>query len=206
MKDPRGPLIWGVPATLVKQKLSNYQFYTGTIGASVLEVLWKQGEWRHRNEVEEDPTFLQAIPYVVATNIDTGKFLLMRRMPKQTEVRLHGKRYIGLGGHIEQEDTTPGGDVIEAAAWREIKEETSWESGTLEFVGIVAAFGADFPPVNHVHIGVVYHLRTTETKFAGDEADDHEHRWAGREELAAAYPDMELWAQIVCHDYLNLAR
>jgi predicted NUDIX family phosphoesterase len=205
MKDPRGPLIWGIPTAVIKPLLTDRQFYTGSVGDAILDDLRILGDWRHRNEVEEDPSFLQAIPYVVASNLDTGKFLLMRRMPKQTEVRLHGKRYVGVGGHIEQEDTTPGGDVIEAAAWREIKEETGWESGTLEFVGVVGAFGADLPPVNHVHIGVVYHLRTHETKFSGPEAADHEHSWATRDDLRGAYPDMELWAQIVCRDYLNLA-
>lgn len=199
-----GPLIWGVRASVIKPLLDDKQFYTGPVGQAVLDDLATHGEWRDRNQVEDDPSFLQAIPYVVATNTGTGKFLLMRRMPKQTETRLHGKRYIGVGGHIEQEDTTPGSNVVEAAAWREIKEETGWESGTLDYVGIVAAFAPDLPPVNHVHVGIVYHLRTSESKFAG-EVDRHEHRWATRDELMSAYPDMELWAQIVCRDYLGIA-
>src|SRR5574343_244442 len=55
-----------------------------------------------RDEAEEDPTFLQIIPYVVLTH--NSRVLQYTRMKGSGESRLRGKQSIGFGGHINPED------------------------------------------------------------------------------------------------------
>src|SRR4051812_32184934 len=99
-----GPLIWVVPASALSPYLDSRSFYSGQAASRIITVLESNGQWYPRNPAETDPTFRQVIPYVLTTNQSSGKYLLMTRVNKQAEQRLHGKRYIGVGGHIEKED------------------------------------------------------------------------------------------------------
>jgi predicted NUDIX family phosphoesterase len=202
------PRILGATQDFLEDLLDDRSFYTGETAAQILAAIEFEGTWRPRNkETEEDATFRQAIPYVVVTNVKTGQYLLMTRMTGQTEKRLHGKDYIGVGGHIEVEDTAeqfPENGIVQTAARREIAEETGFKRGVLTFAGIVCVTDENAPLVNRVHLGVVYHLHTPDYHIKSDEAGDHAHRWVTGSSLVIAYPNMELWAQIVCHDYLKI--
>lgn len=200
--------IIGVDASAIEDFLDERPFYTGETAAEILATIEYRGAWRPRTaETENDPTFRQAIPYVVITNVVTSEYMLMTRMTGQTEKRLHGKDYVGVGGHVEIEDTAeqfPENGIVQTAARREIGEETGFRRGILTFAGIICITDEKAPLVNRVHIGVVYHLHTTEKHVKSDESGDHAHRWTGPSGLTKSYENMELWSQIVCRDYLKI--
>jgi predicted NUDIX family phosphoesterase len=201
-----GPLIFVVDASLIAPYLDNRSFYTGRDAVEIISVLETSGRWYPRNPAETDPAFRQVIPYVLTSNQSSGKYLLMTRMQGQGEKRLHGKRYVGVGGHIEKEDllTAEKGSLVQTAAWREIGEETGFNTGVLTFVGIICVTDRAAAMVDQVHIGVVYHLHTENDQIVSDEADDHKHQWATGDELKEAYGNMEQWAKIICKDYLAI--
>jgi predicted NUDIX family phosphoesterase len=202
-----GPLILVVATGLLSPYTDNRSFYSGHAASQIMSVLETRGQWYPRNPAETDPTFRQVIPYVLTTNQSSGKYLLMTRMKQQGEQRLHGKRYIGVGGHIEKEDLLAAekGSIVQTAAWREIGEETGFNTGVLTFAGIICVTDRAAAMVNQVHIGVVYHLHTENDQIVSDEADHHAHTWATVEELEQAHGNMEQWAQIICKDYLAIA-
>src|SRR5450432_1186674 len=59
--------------------------------------------FRPRSEVETDPSWLQLIPYVVLQH--HGRIFHYTRGKSGGEQRLHAKRSIGIGGHINPVDT-----------------------------------------------------------------------------------------------------
>jgi predicted NUDIX family phosphoesterase len=202
-----GPMIWVIATSVISDFLDSRSFYTGRNASAIMAALETKGQWYPRNPAETDPTFRQVIPYVLTSNQSSGKYLLMTRMKQQGEQRLHGKRYIGVGGHIEKEDLRDAEkhSLVKTAAWREIGEETGFNTGVLTFAGIICVTDRAAGMVDQVHIGVAYHLHTENDKISSAEADHHEAVWATADELRAAYGNMERWAQIICKDYLAIA-
>ena len=68
----------------------------------ILAFVDSEHEVRPRPEMEEDPSYRQIIPYVVLTRGD--EVLVLRRLKKGGEKRLHGLLSIGVGGHINPVD------------------------------------------------------------------------------------------------------
>jgi predicted NUDIX family phosphoesterase len=179
--------------------------YVDEVGRAIFKLLKHHGVWIERKDAEEDPTYRQVIPYTVVKNTVLNKRLLMTRMSKQGEARLHGKEYVGVGGHIEQVDGEEAGLLCVAeAAHREIGEETGFQNMTLNYLGVICIHGEGASEVDRVHIGVVYDASTTEEKFNTEEADQHNHRWATDDELRAAFPKAEAWTQHVLSGLLKL--
>jgi len=101
----------------------------------------------------------QPIPYVAVTCEDT--VFTMTRLTGG-EARLHGKRSIGVGGHINPCDIESDGvdGLLAAACERELEEELILPAGPhqLEPLGLL---NDDTTEVGAVHVGVVYRLVLT---------------------------------------------
>lgn len=111
-------------------------------------------DFRPRSEVEEDPGFKQLIPYVVFRSGDS--VFCYTRGSSQGEARLHSKRSLGVGGHVDEADADGRAtrDAYEMALRREIDEEVAVGSpGTIRLVGLI---NDDDTPVGQVHLGVVH--------------------------------------------------
>lgn len=186
-------------------QFNKQQMNTLTVGlpaVNILDRIRQNPVWKERSLIEENENYRQVIPYVLIQARETGEFLLSRRTAKQTEVRLHDKYSIGIGGHID----LPAPDKlipcqVYYGAKRELKEETGWtsEGKGLHFQGIILT---NVEPVDRVHVGVLYHtLVNKETPHS--ENGKHEHEWADMERLLQVYGRMELWSQIVFDNYIS---
>jgi predicted NUDIX family phosphoesterase len=196
-----------IPTSKVRPFLeAGRKTYIGEMASEIVALLCEHGVWVERKNAEDDPHYRQVIPYITVFNTDLNKRLLMTRMTKQGEARLHGKEYIGVGGHIDQQsdDEVPALHCLPDAAFRELAEETGFTHGSLEYKAVVCIDGEDASMVDRVHLGVVYEYRTPEKQFITEEADQHKHRWATDDELRAAFPNMEVWSQCVMRDFLKL--
>jgi predicted NUDIX family phosphoesterase len=185
--------------------------YIDGAGVKIVELLREHAVWIDRPKAEEDANYRQVIPYITIKNTVLGKRLLMTRMNKQGEARLHGKEYIGVGGHIDQQQLQPDGEweepglhCLAQAAYREIGEETEFTDVQINYLGVICIDGDGASMVDRVHVGVVYDATTTQEKFGTEEADLHNHRWATDDELRAAFPNAEAWTQCVLRDFLKL--
>ncbi len=145
---------------------------------------------------EKDPTHKQLIPYIVIREHSTQKIYAYRRTPKGGESRLHGRRSIGVGGHIEPGDgdqIAPGLAGYYAALRREFKEEVTTPG--LPLFEVLGFLNDDSDEVGSVHLGVV-HLASVATATSNEE-DHADDGFYTLEELLADIAHFESWSQIL---------
>lgn len=154
-----------------------------------------------RDEVENDPSRKQLIPYVVFRAGD--QIFCYTRGKSGAEARLRAKRSLGVGGHVDEEDAEGRGtfDAYEMALRRELEEEVVVGCpGTLRLVGLI---NDDSTPVGEVHLGVVhlYELDRPDVISQEDALTDAEFVSLG--ELNAQVDQFETWSQICLREFLN---
>ena len=117
-----------------------------------LNLLRENGEFRARQELENDPSYKQIIAQVILRYKD--KYFLHRQV-KRNEERLNSLCPLPLGGHIEQVDSNSD-DILETALERELHEEVDLKSNIVKksYLGLI--YLEDDNPVNFVHVGFVY--------------------------------------------------
>ncbi len=124
-----------------------------------LRVAREEGFFAERRWAETHPEFKQPIPYVAV--LRGAEVLCLTRLGTQGEKRLHGKRSIGVGGHVNPCDArSPGardGDLFACACQRELHEELVLPDAPLPLrpIGIL---NDDTTPVGAVHVGLVFAL------------------------------------------------
>jgi predicted NUDIX family phosphoesterase len=149
--------------------------------------------FRPRSEVETDPSIKQLIPYVVLRCGD--RLFHYRRGGSGTEARLHAKRSVGIGGHINEGDAVGGTDAYSAGMLRELREEVHVGSHTGgEPIGFI---NDDTTPVGQVHLGVVHVIDLVEPNVLPGEAAIADAGFATVEELLTVSEEFETWSQFV---------
>jgi predicted NUDIX family phosphoesterase len=156
-----------------------------------------RGRYLDRTTAEDDPTHKQLIPYVVVR--DAERVFLMHRTDAGGDPRLHGKASIGVGGHLNPVDE--GDDALMSGLRREWVEEleTNWQP-EFELIGLL---NDDSNPVGAVHLGVVFSVQADGRPVDVREHDKLVGAFAGTDELAASWPRLETWSQLVA-DALGL--
>jgi predicted NUDIX family phosphoesterase len=153
-----------------------------------LEAVRSHGDFRPRDEAENDPTWKQVIPYVLLR--DGERIFLMRRTKAGGDERLHDRYSIGIGGHVNPAD----GDIAGGLS-REWAEE------------IDADFQPDFQPigvlnddsnaVGAVHLGLVYDADAGGRSVAIREREKLEGSFATLDEVAAVAERLETWSALL---------
>lgn len=152
--------------------------------------------YRPRDEVEEDPSYKQLIPYCIFRH--EGKLFHYARGTSQGEARLHSKRSIGVGGHISAEDdhaTSP----YEAGMRREIAEEIYLETTYRE--SCIGMINDDVTEVGKVHLGIVHLFDLDEPKVRPRESSMIKTGFADPADLCGDSDQFESWSQI-CLNHL----
>jgi len=172
----------------------------------------EHGFFVERARAETSPQCKQVIPYSVVEC--DGRILVVRRLRKGGETRLHEKHSIGIGGHINPEDLS-GGDVehgarrpdaerergarnpIDAGTRREISEELAVRGAyDIRRVGLL---NDDSNPVGAVHVGVVQVI-SVRGSVEIRERDQLDGRLERPEELAAMLTrgtNFETWSGLL---------
>jgi predicted NUDIX family phosphoesterase len=156
--------------------------------SQTLAAVETHGRFEPRSAMEEDLSFKQIIPYLVLR--DGERWFLLRRTRAGGDARLHDRQSIGVGGHLNPGDVDlPGGLA------REWAEELS-----ADFVPEFRPVGLlndDETAVGAVHLGVVYVADAEGRAVEIRETDKLAGSFATTDEVAAAYPLLETWSQLV---------
>lgn len=158
-----------------------------------------------RGDVEDDPSLLQPIPYVVVTRgtADRREVFAYTRLGGGGEHRLHGRVSIGVGGHMNHLfDEVSLGRVVREEATRELEEELAFEdhSGApapppeARLIGLI---NDDSGPVQRVHIGLLALAEVPEgVTVSVRETEQLEGSWVTLPALAAGEmrARMEEWS------------
>ena len=190
--DPQVEHVLVVP-TLLFHELGYFQGFHARV-ERYLDTLLDPAHtsFRPRNEVEEDPSYKQLIPYCIFMH--AGLVFHYRRGKAGGEGRLHSKRSIGIGGHISSTDSLHGDRRYQEAMHREISEEVILESGFSDrCVGLI---NDDETPVGRVHLGIVHIFDLDSAKVLPREESILETGFAQPAELLQACAEFETWSQI----------
>jgi predicted NUDIX family phosphoesterase len=159
----------------------------------------KNHSFLDRDIAEYDYDYRQIIPYIIVKNEDS--YLLLKRLNKQTEKRLHGKYSLGVGGHINPDPSNKYENVIMSGLYRELNEEISIkEPFELTFAGVINNQTSD---VGKVHVGFLYILEASSLDFEVLEKEKMTGEWVTQKELTAYYEYLEGWSQIVFDNYIK---
>eukprot|EP00904_Undaria_pinnatifida_P001936 jgi/Undpi1/11743/HiC_scaffold_37.g14038.m1 len=162
------------------------------------------GRFESRPVAEEQPAWKQPIPYC-GVRCGDDVFVVQRRKGG-TEQRLHGKKSIGIGGHVGPEDGAPGDpELLIRALQRELREELFLPSEipTPRFLGLI---NDDSNPVGSVHVGLAFELQLAPTQAVTNPQDLCEvretsvlaggfRRLVGSEDLWQDLAEFESWSQ-----------
>ncbi len=163
-----------------------------------LERAANRGYFVERPHAEQNSNLKQLIPYTLVLHGDS--IFVVRRKPGGGEQRLHGKRSVGIGGHINPVDDDAGrSELVFTAARRELDEELVIATDyTLTPVGII---NDDANPVGSVHFGVVLVARLQSAAAEVREHDTLEGAFLPVDEAVALAkePDanFETWSSLI---------
>jgi predicted NUDIX family phosphoesterase len=159
--------------------------------AALADLLRRDGAFRPRSAMEQDPSWKQVIPYPVLR--DGEAWYLMRRTRAGGDVRLHDRFSIGVGGPVNPADGGLDGD-LSAALRREWHEELVVDFlPAFRFVGLL---NDDSTPVGQVHLGLVYEGDAAGRPVAIRETDKLSGAFVGATEVAAVSDRLETWSRI----------
>ncbi len=155
-----------------------------------------------RAAAEDDPSHKQLIPYALFHY--QGKFLNYQRGKSGGEARLHAKRSLGIGGHINPVDTRDdhlGLETYMAGVEREIEEELNIKGKHTQ--KIVAVLNDDSNDVGKVHLGVVHLFELESDDITSNEDSIADLKFSTIAELQGEMRDsLESWSQF-CADILD---
>ena len=162
-----------------------------------------------RSLAEVDSSFKQIIPYVVL--VCEGNVLSYVRGKRGGESRLHDRRSIGIGGHVNPADDMPlyshddPGEMFrtyQKAVEREVREEIDIDPRVERSERIVALINDDSTDVGRVHVGIVHVWELSSPRVARREQAITQLSFLPPDELRAHRDSMESWSAF-CLDHLD---
>jgi predicted NUDIX family phosphoesterase len=198
-------LVWVFPTCV----LDEFKGFPGVLtslgdGGSFKNKVLRNCRFMRRGDVEEDPTTLQVIPYILVWQDDS--LLVYNRGSKGGEERLADKWSIGVGGHINPEDddlhiTHDPIDTFIRAARRELTEElTPGEKLWMHPLLINGYINLDITPVDAVHFGVVIETMISSVDEIKGSSEIEKYQWVTVEELKNY--KLESWSKLVYEEIL----
>jgi predicted NUDIX family phosphoesterase len=160
---------------------------------ALYDLLRTAGAFYPRQQAENDESLRQIIPYALLQY--QGQTLLMRRTQAGSENRLHQRYSLGVGGHINPLDAdasqlNPDHDLIEAAFWRELREEVACQVEHRQHLGFLHGDGS---AIERVHTGVIYRV-VSSTPPVVLEAEKLVGQLASYAEILARQDQLEGWS------------
>jgi len=192
-----------VPTELF-HRLGHFQGFSSDVDRYLGELLNpRHTSYRPRQEVEQDPSFKQLIPYVIFRYQDSrGRVFVFQytRGKGQGEGRLHSKKSVGIGGHISLDDCPSTRSSQHASAAyqegmrRELAEEVAIDTPYADrCVGLI---NDDLTEVGRVHLGVVHVLDVERPQVRPLETDIVDAGFRPVEDILADTSPLESWSQI----------
>ena len=172
--------------------------FTTNIHSDFMINLPKEAFFMSRKEAEHDTNFRQIIPYILVCHND--KYLTVTRHPTQSETRLHNKKSIGIGGHINPIDGELE-NLLDACLQRELSEELEIDNPPgLDELNLLGLLRDDVNEVGLVHLGVVLRWNTNEPVNIR-EVEKMSGKYLTLEEIHTHRDNLENWSRLV-HDHL----
>lgn len=181
-------------------------------GDTLLSIV-KSGLFRKRDELEEDPSFKQLIPYAIISCKESPRsddrqiqsYYIFKRIAGQKEKRLQNRLSLGVGGHMnpdrsEELKETFIIDELKRELFEEIKLRKGCIIEDIEFIGLI---NDDTIPVGEVHLGLLYNIHVSSRGIDVKETDKMSGEWVEKSDLVNYYSEMETWSRIAFDSFIK---
>ena len=166
-----------------------------------LDLIKNNYQFKKRGDVETDPSWQQIIPYIVFSF--ESKYFIYKYLLKAGEQRLVDTYQIGVGGHINEIDTSGSRDVLEEGMMREWSEEVEYKGNILERK-LIGLLSDDSRPVEAVHLGLVYSFVGDSPEISIKEKDKMKGELVELKDIEEKIKDNDgIWIKLVYRDYLS---
>ena len=166
-----------------------------------LDLIKNNYQFKKRGDVETDPSWQQIIPYIVFSS--ESKYFIYKYLLKAGEQRLVDTYQIGVGGHINEIDTSGSRDVLEEGMMREWSEEVEYKGNILERK-LIGLLSDDSRPVEAVHLGLVYSFVGDSPEISIKEKDKMKGELVELKDIEEKIKDNDgIWIKLVYRDYLS---
>lgn len=160
-------------------------------------------EYKKRDIVEKDLTYKQPIVYTIIVNPALKQVFTYQRSLRDEEYpekRLQGKWSWGIGGHIEEIDTTFK-DPIQASMSRELREEVVIQGNKkFELLGYINYDSPEIEEVHRVHFGILWICKTSSRNVQAKNPEIKNAKLRSIKDLDKIYlsskVSVELWSRI----------
>ena len=164
-----------------------------------LQMIAENSLFLPRDDVEEDPSYKQIIPYAVVSYVPPAgseRWFLMKRKKGGGEKRLHDLYSLGVGGHINPVDDHIDDGIVERALLRELEEELSVpQERKVDPIGLL---NDDSNPVGSVHFGMVFKISIKKEAVSVREVEQLEGSFVAIDDLGEKINEMETWSRLIC--------
>jgi predicted NUDIX family phosphoesterase len=183
-------------------------FYDASLWHQILAHL----ESRPRSQTEHDYNYKQLVVYILINHENV--FLSYQRTPRTDESRLKAKYSIGIGGHVNLQDTTQlslfgaddarWNDFLLEAVWREVNEEIQIQATILRAPKLICFINDDSDDVGQVHFGVVWLVKLAEPEVTTrGERGIGKLSFRGLTSLSSMRDRLESWSQLLVDHLLQ---
>lgn len=186
-------------------ELDQSVFKNGFCSPSDLNLESIQTEYIERKPFAEDPAneYVHFIPYIVLQDTDSSKIFKYERSNKGGEARLHSMCSVGVGGHVDLDETLLGELnylVILETAVKELEEELNIDSYIEDFE-LVGYIYDNTDEVGKVHLGVILsldcdHFVHNDPLRGGEEDIVVGREWVELSDLKEGKYNLENWSKI----------
>ncbi len=187
-----------VPAELLKKTFGeNAERLIKADEKKFIDFAESHAEYVLRSEAEEDESKKQIIAYLLIRYGD--KVFMTRRLKAQSEARLHDRRSVGIGGHV---NTTDGSkNAVLAGLKRELHEEVKIpDNYEMKFLGII---NDNSTSVGKVHTGLCYEIILPSPSCEILETEKMAGEWANEDKIKEVFDSFENWSKIVLNTVFN---
>ncbi len=180
------------------EQIFTFPFLQGIILTSDFAVIFSQPHhFLPRSQAEKNSAFKQIIPYQLFCC--NQRYFVFRRGSRVGEQRLSGRLSLGVGGHINDQDSTDGKHLslpdFQKALARERHEELLCPEGVSTlFKGWI---NDDSDAVGQVHLGAVHLCKVknkTDVTIRPDGEDLQEVGWLSVDEIRERQDEFEKWS------------
>lgn len=186
--------VWGISRPVMEQQIGRFQGFLADRGDLIrrCQALEDLGTFRPRDQVEEDSSWKQVIPYMVLRH--DQQILQLRRLSTQGEARLHHRISIGVGGHVNPE---PGAHepLLLRGMRRELAEEICIDAQSVQF-RLLGWINDDETEVGQVHLGLAVEA-FLDHRPEIRETDRMEGTWQRLDRIDATDPAWESWSALL---------
>ncbi len=168
--------------------------YNPSKTAKLISTLTTKLQFLPRKIMEKDDNWQQIIPYVLITR-EKSVFTTLR-LAKSTEQRLKDKLSIGIGGHINPQDTEKHSNSIWGCMLRELREEVYLNPNKIKPIPIgVVNHSRD--SVGKVHFGIVFQIDLSDATIKVSVKEKHKlfGKFQNWNDLNKS--QLELWTQMI---------